>query len=889
MTMRKRLIFIITPVIVFLNCQNSFSQTIITGKVSDKAQNKVLSNAIITANKLNTETTIGFGMSKPSGQFEIKANSNADSLTLIIKMLGYATQRLNVPNKNQTINFELEESSIELKEVKVKPDPIKKYGDTLSYAVSAFKDKNDRVIADIIKKLPGVEVSPNGQILYQGEPINKYYIEGMDLLEGRYKLANENLNVEAVTNVEILENHQPVRMLNGVVHSEKAALNIKLKKNITTTGQVSLGAGIDPAHLLRDVNITPMLFTKNTQFLATYQTNNVGRNSASQLVRLTPGVYRGESGIENKQDWLGIQKLSNPAFKENRWLDNNSHIGSINMLKKLKNNLEFRLIGDYTNDVQLQTGYTKTTFFSAETDSITLLENKRNDLYFNNLKTDFTLQKNSAGKYLKNSLQIKAYWDSQTGIVRNTNGTIVQQANVPFYTLSNNYKDFFKVGKSLLTLNSSISLERKPQQLSVSPVPFATLLKADKFIQDIQQNVLQTSFFTENSVQYLKSLKGFSFDTQLGFLVEKQALESDILLQNSIETRSVASGEFRNNLNWLNQKYYVHLQSRYRKQKLNINLSTPLNFRRFAIEDAALSKSENLNRLTFEPRLGLNYDLNNYLTINTAASKSNSFGDINQMYYGYLLTTYRDIKRMNVPLLQTSSYSTSAGINYRNPVNSTFASFTYSYSFRENNLLFTNIINPNGSIERNAIEQANNAYNQSLNGSVSKYFSKVKTTLSVGTNVFKQQNQQFINDGLTEVIAKGISPNLRVSSSISKWFGLEYAYKLSSIKNIISEIPKPTIVQQIHDLKLNFNPADKWYFGIITELYINNFNATRNLFSDVVFRKTVGKKKIDLEAIGSNIFNSESLLSVSNGAFNYVETSYDLRSTQVLMKVRFPL
>lgn len=888
MTMSKRLIFIITPVIVFLNCQYSFSQTIITGKVSDKTQSKALANAIITANKLNTETTIGFGMSKPLGQFEIKANSSADSLTLIIKMLGYATQRLNVPNKSQTINFELEESSIELKEIKVRPEPIKKNGDTLSYTVSAFKDKNDRVIADIIKKLPGVEVSPNGQILYQGEPINKYYIEGMDLLEGRYKLANENLNVEAVTNVEILENHQPVRMLNGVVHSEKAALNIKLKKNITTTGQVSLGAGIDPAQLLCDVNLTPMIFTKNLQFLATYQANNVGRNNASQLMRLTPGIYRGDAGMENKQDWLGVQRLSNPAFKENRWLDNNSHIGSINILKKLKNTLELRLIGDYSNDIQLQTGYTKTTFFSAEADSIRLLENKRNDLYFNNLKTDFTLQKNSAGKYLKNSLKIKAYWDSQTGIIRNQNGTIFQQANVPFYTFSNDYKDFFKVGKSLLTLNSSISFERKPQQLNVSPVQFATLFNADKFIQGIRQEVLQTSFFTDNSVQYLKTLKGFSFDTQVGFLLEKQTLESDILLMNFLEPRSAGS-EFRNNLNWLNQKYYVHLQSRYRKQKLNINLSTPLNFRSFAIEDIALSKSENLNRLTFEPRISLSYDLNNYLTINTSASKINSFGDINQMYYGYLLTTYRDIKRMNVPLLQAKSYSSSAGINYRNPVNSTFATFTYSYALRANNLLFTNLINPNGSIERNAIEQNNHAYNQSLNVNASKYFGKLKTTLSMGTSVFKQQNQQFINNSLTTVITKGISPNLRVSSSLSKWFGLEYAYKLSSIKNIISEASKPTIVQQNHDLKLNFNPAEKWYLGIITEMYINNFNATRNLFSDVVFRKTVGKKKIDLEAIGTNIFNSESLLSVSNGAFNYVETSYDLRPTQVLMKVRFPL
>ena len=302
------------------------------------------------------------------------------------------------------------------------------------------------MIADIIKKLPGVEVSPNGQILYQGEPINKYYIEGMDLLEGRYKLANENLNVDAVTSVEIMENHQPVRMLNGVVHSEKAALNIKLKKNITTTGQMNVGAGFSP--LLWDVNFTPTFFTKNIQFLATYQANNVGRNNASQLVRLTPGIYKSESG-ESKQDWLGIQKLNNPSFKENRWLDNNSHIGSINVLKKLKNNLELRLIGDYSNDIQQQVGYTKTAFFSAKEDSITLLENKRNKLYFSNLKTDFTLQKNSVGKYLKNSFKIKAYWDSQTGVIKNQNGTLSQQVKLKLF-LENL---FISEGKQLESLD----------------------------------------------------------------------------------------------------------------------------------------------------------------------------------------------------------------------------------------------------------------------------------------------------------------------------------------------------------------------------------------------------------------------------------------------------
>lgn len=386
----------------------------------------------------------------------------------------------------------------------------------------------------------------------------------------------------------------------------------------------------------------------------------------------------------------------------------------------------------------------------------------------------------------------------------------------------------------------------------------------------------------------MKTLKAISFDTQVGFLVEKQDLASDISLKNGAESR-IIGGEFSNNLAWNNQKYYMHLQSRYKKKKLNINFSTPINYYIFKIEDKALNKSENLNRTTFEPRLGLNYDLNNYWAINASSSKNNSFGNINQMYYGYMLTSYRDIKRSNAPLFQSVNISNSVGLSYRNPINSTFANLIYNYSVRENNLLFINNIGKNGSVERNAIEQENTNYAQSLNASISKSFSEITTTISIGTNIFKQENPQIINNNFATVIAKGISPNLRVSSSLSKWFGLEYAYKISSFKNIVADIPKQKIIQQNHDLKLNFNPAEKWYLGLNTEFYVNNFNDTQNLFSDLIFRRTIGKKKIDLEANWLNIFNTSPLISISNGAFNYVETSYNLRPSQLILKLRFPL
>jgi hypothetical protein len=82
--------------------------------------------------------------------------------------------------------------------------------------VNSFSKEQDRSIGDVLKRMPGIEVLPDGKILYQGKAINKYYIEGLDLLEGKYNLANDNLPYQEVSQVQILENHQPIKTLDSL-------------------------------------------------------------------------------------------------------------------------------------------------------------------------------------------------------------------------------------------------------------------------------------------------------------------------------------------------------------------------------------------------------------------------------------------------------------------------------------------------------------------------------------------------------------------------------------------------------------------------------------------------------------------------------------------------
>lgn len=120
---------------------------------------------------------------------------------------------------------------MKLPEVTVKMKPIRQVGDTLNYNVSSFRGKDDHYLVDVLKKLPGIEVSENGTISYRGNSINRFNIEGQDLLGNRYNQATRNLPVDAVAQVQIMENDQPIRALKDNTPSERATLNIKLKRD----------------------------------------------------------------------------------------------------------------------------------------------------------------------------------------------------------------------------------------------------------------------------------------------------------------------------------------------------------------------------------------------------------------------------------------------------------------------------------------------------------------------------------------------------------------------------------------------------------------------------------------------------------------------------------
>jgi hypothetical protein len=861
-----------------------FSQIVINGKITDVKGNAI-SKANVLIYKKATENIITYNITDNNGDFSITFPSSYDEVDLQVTCMGYETITETIKNKSITKNFSLIEKVFDLKEVIVKTSPIRQKGDTIKYFVNSFSKEQDRSIGDVLKRMPGIEVLSDGKILYQGRPINKYYIEGLDLLEGKYNLANENLPFKEVTQVQILENHQPIRALDSLKFSDQAALNIKLKNAYTFTGQARLGSGFSP--LLWDANITPMLFTKKKQMLTTYQANNTGDNVASQLKKHTiEDLLNQFENNSEKAEWLGIQQLTTPNFSEKRWLDNNIHLLSGNYLHKLKNDYELRVNASYLNDNQQQNGFTNTEFITPS-NTITILEEKQNHFFFNSLQTNITLQKNANKNYFKNSIEFQGFWDSQRGTILLNNQQLKQQLSNQFFRISNQLKSIFPLGKQMITLNSYIGLNKTPQMLNVSPGQFENLLNNNLPFDAVTQQVDLQTFYTNNSFGFTKAIKRFSIEPKIGFQIENQQLNTEIITSEN----SNLSNDFSNNLNWFRSKIYADVQTQYKKDKWRIELTTPINYHAYQIKDNPLQKSEQINRITFEPRLSAIYEVNSFWKINSSVSKSNQFGAINQLHYAYILQNYRNLQRINAPLPQNSNQNYSLGIAYRNPIKTLFWNVIYINSKSENNLLYQTQILPNGATELQAVEQENIRNNQNISTRASKYISKIKSNITLNATFGFQEFQQLINNNLTDVKNQNLTIGNKIDTDITDKINVEYQANWTFSKNTVQNQENPTITQQNHILNLNTYPTKNQYFAVKTE-YINNnlfTERTENIFTDLIYRYTISKKKIDLELQLSNLFNTTNFRTININDFSYVETNFNLRPRQVLFKIRFTL
>jgi len=237
----------------------AFAQKEIKGRVLDSETLKPVPTVTVTMYPVGSQSILTYTMTDEDGTFILKSNDMPDSVTVSVRAMTIESQSKSIKSDIGFVEFVVKEKAIELKEVIVDAPKIRQTGDTLNYYVSSFLDETDRSIGDVLKKLPGIQVLSTGQILYQNKEISKFYVEGLDLLQGKYGIATNNIDAKQVATVQVLENLLYDVQYNGILSH---TASIEYPNNSHSLGvNFSLGKSIDAIN-------------SEVKFFANYNRNN---------------------------------------------------------------------------------------------------------------------------------------------------------------------------------------------------------------------------------------------------------------------------------------------------------------------------------------------------------------------------------------------------------------------------------------------------------------------------------------------------------------------------------------------------------------------------------------------------------------------------------------
>ena len=344
----KSLLYIL--ILLLTACSLSAQQTI-KGIVTDAENGQPVDAATVQIRKAGRQVPLTYTLTKADGTFILPLRQADDSLFVHVSLLGYKAIRQKI-TAGATLRIRLEPEVFTLKEVEIRPGRVYGRQDTINYDVSQFISPKDEAIKDVLKKLPGVDVDDDGKISYNGKNISKFYVEGMDLTDGRYNQLTNNLQANAVKSVQVMENHQPIRVLQKKLTTEDIAINLKLKDDFRDRWMGTLEGGMGASPLLWKGMGNAIQISRKSQSAYIYKGNNRGDDVTDEQNVLTQIGAEGKTG-PSIPSFLSQLSFSAPLKKE-RLLFNNVHSLSGNRVYKLNETTQLRLNANYLHDLTQQ-------------------------------------------------------------------------------------------------------------------------------------------------------------------------------------------------------------------------------------------------------------------------------------------------------------------------------------------------------------------------------------------------------------------------------------------------------------------------------------------------------------------------------------------------------
>lgn len=847
--------------IFFFTYITCLAQVNVSGVIVEEGSNEPLTGASVLLR--NSEGKIKkYTTSDTNGKFTI-STPEIKGYTLDVSMMSFAKQTVKLDSVQLPVTIVMEASATMLKEVAVKADRIREQGDTITYTVGSFAQAQDRSIGDVLKRMPGIDVSNSGKIQYQGEDINKFYIEGSDLLGGKYGIATNGINHDDVGAVEVMENHQPMQVLSGISFSDKAAINLKLKNKAKATwsfhGDAGGGYSWQPEGAVWDGELFAMAAMPGFQNITTFKTNNIGENLSASATDFF--ASRRETGLSQ---YVSVSLPGVPNLSRKRTLFNRSALVSTNSLWKVKNG-EFKTQVDYSFNRVTAQAANITTYFLESGDRV-ITENRDGRDRSHSLSGKFIYEVNQKTTFINNTLSTNIDWDDVTlGVTGSLPND--QSAKLPDYYVTNKFKMIKRFnGKHLVTFQSNNEWESLPQTLNVS-------LESN----NIRQHIGDHAFYTHESAAYAFSIKGITVSLEGGVKGYLRSLNTELP-----DMPEEIPGETENVLNTNYFTVYASPKFEYWVKRVNFTLNAPVSFAHYTFDKALANRSE----VYFSPSLSMNWKPNNRFSMTLRGGTGRSPMNLNMIQPGYIMTNYRTFKQGVDDFYNSTSQNVSASFAYKHTRRGVFANAIVMQSW--SHLPYTMAQQLYGDyIVYSYTDAKSDGQNLMAMGSVGKTLDFMRGSANVNGSFNRGESHLFSENNAVNSTSIGWSVGAKINGAPLRWLSFDYHIDFSNSQLRMNGVKNSWLSGMENSLLINIMPHSKWEWRIMGEHYRNELTAGtyKNVF--LLDTKLVYKlnKRIEFSAMLNNIFNQRTYNYTSYSQLSSFESQRWLRGRELLFTI----
>jgi hypothetical protein len=869
-----------------------FAKGQIQGQVSSE-NGEPIEFVTVVLKKAIDSSFISYTRTIENGFYSIDPKANGNFL-LSFSSLGFAKQEILVNIKDfklkKSLDIILKEEIFTLNEVIVRAElDITQKKDTIVFNAKAFAQGNEEVVEDLLKKIPGLTVEPDGTIKIGNQEIEKVMIDGDDFFERGYKILTKNMPAQPIDKIELLQNYSNNRLLKGIEQSEKVALNLKLNEDAKRIWFGNMTVGYDGVtttnrHYFK-ANI--MNFGKKNKYYFLSNINNIGYDATGDINHLIrPIRFNEPASIGDNQNISTLIGLSAtpPNFKRSRTTFNNAEMVSLNAIFNPTKNLKIKTLGFYNWD--------ELDFFRNRVDNVAL-----NNTNFTNREAYILRNKNQIGfakvdlnynlsqvKMIESTTKYQnASSNSSSNLLFNNQSTVESLNNpLELFDQKISYTNKYNDNKVFLLTGRFIN-EQAPQNYNVNQFLFSDLFP-NTTATNVSQTLTQKMTFAAFEAHILDRKENDNLiEFKIGNTFRIDELVSQFLLLNNNEIINNPAG-YQNNLIYNVNDLYAN--GKYQYSFKNMLLSANLEIHQLFNSINNNNEIPTQTPFFINPSFGFDWKINNQNRIRTSFGQNKTNATVLNVFNDLVLTGFRNFSSGTGEFNQLDASSLFFNYQLGNWTDKFFTSSTIAYSKNHDFFSTNSLINQNFTQSEAIIIKDRALF--TTNTTVNYFFKKIESNLKINLGYTQTEFKNIVNNSdLRQVISTNYNYGMEFRTAFggiinfhlgSNWFSTKIqTTTLNKFTDNVSFLDLTFIVNK----KLNIDiQSERYYFG---NLQADN----KYYFLDIDARYTVKENKIIFMLSGKNLFNTNTFRNYTISDIGNSTTEYRLMPRYIMLKMEY--